>query len=341
MITISACMIVRNEEQILARAIDCLKNIAEEIIVVDTGSTDDTKAIARRLGAKVYDFAWRDDFAAARNFSFSKAAMEYIYSADADEIIDQLNQLKFLNLKQNLLPEIDIVQMKYANQLQMGTIYNFDTEYRPKLFRRVRTFTWVDQVHETVDTGVRVFDSEITVIHNPAELHASRDLSIFRQVARPGNALSARMHRLYAQELFVAGADHDFLDAYAYFEWTLHQEHMDTGAIQQSQCVAARCCNLRGDVQGLFKVALKNMIGKPCAEVCCELGAYYMFVQDYEEAATWYYTAAFGAESELTVHSSGDMPLQKLSDCCLKLGNREEAAKYKKLVSDWNISQPK
>jgi hypothetical protein len=341
LITISACLIVRNEEQCLTRAIDCLKNIAEEIIIVDTGSTDRTKSIAQRYTTKIFDFAWRDDFAAARNFAFSKATMDYIYSADADEIIDQLNQQKFVNLKKSLPAEIDVVQMKYANQLQMSTVYNFDTEYRPKLFKRVRTFNWVDPIHETVDTGVRVFDSEIVVVHNPVALHAERDFSIFRRFARPGSVLSSRLHRLYAQELFIAGTDQDFLSANAYFEWTLHQETLSPDTVQQSQCVVARCCNIKQDMHGLFKVALKNMIGKPSAEVCCELGSYYMSAQEYEEAATWYFTAAFGTESELTVHSSGDVPLQKLSDCYLKLGNKDEAVKYKKLVSEWNLSQPK
>lgn len=341
MITISACMIVKNEEQILAQALESLKNIADEIIIVDTGSIDQTKAVARKYEAKLFDFAWCGDFSAARNFAFSKATMDYIYSADADEIIDQVNQQRFVNLKKRLLPEIEIVQMKYENQLQFGTVYNFDTENRPKLFKRIRTFNWVDPVHEIIDTGVHIFDSEIEIIHRPQRFHAERDFGIFQRFAMPGCALSPRLHRLYAQELFISGKDHDFLSAQDYFNWSLQQENMGPDAIQQSQCVIARCCNLCGDAQGLFKAALKNMIGKPCAEVCCELGAYYMAQDDYEEAATWYYTAAFGAESMLNIHSSGDIPLQKLSDCYLKLGNKEEAVKYKRMVSEWNLSRPK
>ena len=86
MISISLCMIVKNEAEILARCLDSLAGLMDEIIIVDTGSTDDTKEIARQYTDLVYDFSWCDDFAAARNFSFSKATKEYIYAPDADEV---------------------------------------------------------------------------------------------------------------------------------------------------------------------------------------------------------------------------------------------------------------
>ena len=84
MISISLCMIVKNEEEVLARCLDSLKGLMDEIIIVDTGSTDNTKEIARKYTDLVYDFSWCDDFAAARNFSFSKATKDYIYAPDAD-----------------------------------------------------------------------------------------------------------------------------------------------------------------------------------------------------------------------------------------------------------------
>ena len=112
MATISLCMIVKNEEAVLARCLDCLKGLVDEMIIVDTGSTDRTKEIARQYTKKVYDFVWNGNFSDARNFSFSKATMEYIYVADADEIIDKENQKRFWLLKQALLPEVEVVQMK-------------------------------------------------------------------------------------------------------------------------------------------------------------------------------------------------------------------------------------
>ena len=134
MVTISLCMIVKNEEKILARCLDSIGDLVDEIIIVDTGSEDGTKEIAARYTDKVYDFKWSQDFAEARNFSFSKAKCDYIYSADADEVLDESNREKFRILKEKLIPEIEIVQMYYANQLSFGTVYNYDKELRPKLF---------------------------------------------------------------------------------------------------------------------------------------------------------------------------------------------------------------
>ena len=84
MITISLCMIVKNEEKVLARCLDSIYDLMDEIIIVDTGSTDQTREIAKKYTDKIYDFTWTGSFADARNFSFSKAECEYIYTADAD-----------------------------------------------------------------------------------------------------------------------------------------------------------------------------------------------------------------------------------------------------------------
>lgn len=82
---ISACYIVKNEAENLAKSIKSLKNQVNEIVVVDTGSTDNTIAVARKLGANVYSFPWQDDFSKARNFALSKAKGDWLILLDADE----------------------------------------------------------------------------------------------------------------------------------------------------------------------------------------------------------------------------------------------------------------
>ena len=64
------------------------------------------------------------------------------------EVLDEENHEKFRLLKENLIPEVEIVQMYYGNQLANGTVYNFDRELRPKLFKRLRNFVWTEPVHE-------------------------------------------------------------------------------------------------------------------------------------------------------------------------------------------------
>ena len=80
-------MIVKNEEKVLKRCLNCVKDIVDEIIIVDTGSTDKTKEIARKYTDKVLDFKWVNDFSKARNYSFSKATKDYILWLDADDVI--------------------------------------------------------------------------------------------------------------------------------------------------------------------------------------------------------------------------------------------------------------
>ena len=79
-------MIVKNEEETLPRCLVSVKPVVDEMIVVDTGSTDRTKEIARVFGAKVFDYEWADDFSGARNFSLSKAKGNWILILDADEV---------------------------------------------------------------------------------------------------------------------------------------------------------------------------------------------------------------------------------------------------------------
>jgi len=102
---ISLCMIVKNEEENIGKALHSIKPAVDEMIVVDTGSTDRTKKIARAFGAKVYEFQWTNDFSAARNFSLSKASCHWILVLDADEVISSADH----NRLRELIPDSSII----------------------------------------------------------------------------------------------------------------------------------------------------------------------------------------------------------------------------------------
>lgn len=335
MITISLCMIVKNEEKVLARCLESVKELADEIIIVDTGSTDKTKEIAYQYTDKVYDFEWVFDFSAARNFAFSKATCDYIYSADADEVIDEENRAKFKLLKENLLPEIEIVQMYYGNQLSFGTIYNYDRELRPKLFKRLRTFEWVEPIHETVRLSPVVFDSEIEITHLPEQSHTGRDLLAFQRQIKKEGALSPRLSNLYAKELFVSGQDEDFLDAEDYFTIVANDAETSMEQMKEAICVVAKAAALRRNYLKLYRYALKDIASEGVSEICYLLGEYYLECKEFEEAAVWFYNAAFEANSILNIHYSGDMPLRQLSVCYQSMGLPEQAEEYANLARNW------
>lgn len=328
MITISLCMIVKNEEAVLARCLDSVADLVDEIVIVDTGSTDKTKEIAARYTKHIYDFQWIDDFSAARNFAFSKATKDYIYSADADEVIDAENRERFRILKESMLPEIEIVQMMYGNQLQHGTVYNFDKEYRPKLFKRQRSFVWEEAIHEQVRLQPIVYDSDIVITHMPQQSHAKRDLQNFHKQTQAGKRLSKRLQNMYAKELFLCGDKEDFLRASDYFALSAADVDRTSEEVMEACLVVARAARLAENPVVFFKYATKVIAGEGCSEVCCELGYFYEALEDYEEAAIWYYNAAYETQAVLTLASKESESLKGLIRCYEKLGCAEQAQMY-------------
>ena len=96
---LSVCMIVKNESANLAESLADIRSFADEILVVDTGSIDNTREIAAQFTPHVFDFEWIDDFAAARNFAMSKARKSYHLWLDADDRIDPKMQGHINSLK--------------------------------------------------------------------------------------------------------------------------------------------------------------------------------------------------------------------------------------------------
>lgn len=350
MITVSLCMIVKNEEAVLARCLDSLTGLMDEIIIVDTGSTDRTKEIAAQYTNQIYDFPWNNDFSEARNFSFSKASMDYIYAPDADEILDTTNRGRFRQLKLYLLPEIEIVQMKYHTVSEFNTVLNVKKEYRPKLFKRLRTFTWVDPVHETIRTTPVVFDSDVEILHMPQALHSKRDFSVFLHALAKDGILSEKIRNMYARELIKTGDTEDFLNAEAYFRSVLESAASED-AKKEAACVLARLYRITEKQNEFFKLTLKEMVSEPCSEICCELGFYFLSEGDYEESILWFFNAAYETESILDIRAGGDIPLNGLASCYEALltnarNNGDipmltiyecELEKYKTAAAEWQI----
>ena len=330
MITISLCMIVKNEEAVLARCLASYAPVVDEIIVVDTGSTDKTKEIAAKYTNLVYDFTWTGSFSDARNYSFDKATKEYIFCADADEVLDEENQKLFLLMKEHLLPEIDIVQMYYGNQLSYNTIYNYDKEYRPKLYKRVRNFVWEGSIHEAVRLNPVIYESDITITHLPQGNHALRDLAAFERMEADEAYFDKRLHNIYAKELMIAGEEGHFIRAIPTFLRTMEDTERSVDELKEACCILAKAYRIQKDIPNFFKYAMKAVAMDGCSEICMELGDYYDSVGDVNEAILWYYNAAFETECILKLSVKTRESLLGLATCYEKLGDMETASSYRK-----------
>lgn len=151
-IRLSQCMIVKNEEKNIERALTWGKDIVCEQIVVDTGSTDRTVEIAEKMGAKVYHFEWINDFSAAKNFAIEQASGEWIAFLDADEYFEpkavaQLLPLLFvLEKKENA--HINLVRTPIYHLDDRGKI--FSSGVQDRVFRNVPWIRYQNAVHEVL-----------------------------------------------------------------------------------------------------------------------------------------------------------------------------------------------
>jgi glycosyltransferase involved in cell wall biosynthesis len=168
MALLSACLIVKNESLLLSRCLESLRSFADEIIVVDTGSTDDTIEIAQRHGAQVKYFAWIDDFSAARNESLRHAGGDWILYIDADEVIDSVNAGKIRRIiKQKDIMGVTVRQC--IPQQAENIVTAFYIEYC-RLFRRHPAIRFEGAIHEQIlpsieRIGGKVLRTDIVIHH--------------------------------------------------------------------------------------------------------------------------------------------------------------------------------
>jgi len=165
---LSACLIVKNEASVLSRCLESIRTFVDEIIVVDTGSNDHTIKIAISYGARIYHFAWIDDFSAARNESLHYANYEWILYIDADEVVDTANAAK---IRQVITREdIMAVTVRQCIPQQADNIAtSYYSEYC-RIFRRHPNIRFEGAIHEQIlpsieQLGGKVLRSDIVIHH--------------------------------------------------------------------------------------------------------------------------------------------------------------------------------
>lgn len=328
MATISLCMIVKNEEKVLARCLNSVKEAMDEIILVDTGSEDQTKEIARSFTEHVYDFAWCGDFSAARNFSFSKATQDYQMWLDADDIIPPQELEKLILLKNALDPEIDIVMMKYIVQTDASGNPVL-TSTRERLLKRSKGYCWQDPIHEFINLYGNISYSDIAILHqkDPKPGDITRNIKVYENLEAQQVAFTPRQLYYYAREL----KDH------LQYEKSIHyfNRFLDTGCGWLEDNIAAcynmaLCYRALGDDKNVLASLVKSFYyDSPRAEICSELGYYFKKQQLYKQAVDWFEIALGlkkGEHSGFLLHDYwGYIPHMELCVCYYQLSDIEKA----------------
>lgn len=341
--TISLCMIVRDEEDVIRRCLDSVADLVEEIVIVDTGSTDRTKEFAAEYTKKIYDFSWIDDFAAARNFAFDQGTMDYLMWLDADDVFMEQDRQEFIRMKANLTPEIDVVMLRYNTGFDVNGNVTF-SYYRERIIRNHAGMKWKGPVHEVIETYGNIIYAQCAVTH--WKLHPSdpdRNLRIFETMLGKGESLDPRQQFYYGRELYY---HHRYRDALRVFEQFLAEGQ----GWLENKIDACRHCALCWDALGSREKALEALFRSfiydlPRAELCCDVARHFFDWENWERAAYWYQRALECRRDDsrgafVLPDAYGYIPYIQLCVCLSKLGREEEAELYNERAAAFKPDSP-
>jgi glycosyltransferase involved in cell wall biosynthesis len=205
--SISLCMIVKDEEDVLERCLESARDLVDELIIVDTGSLDATKDIARKYTENIFHFSWIGDFSAARNFSYSQATSDWVLFLDADEYLEEKDRQAFLELRGRL----DKLRLEGITSISLFDARGTGSDGKPQLrFPRTRLvlreagFVWRGFVHEYLDKpGSSSIVETIDIRHHKTRSVGDRNLRMFREKKKDAKyAFTARDWFYYGRELF-------------------------------------------------------------------------------------------------------------------------------------------
>lgn len=333
---LSACMIVKNEEETIARCLDCVKNFADEIIIVDTGSKDNTVNLVKEYTTKIFHFDWINDFSAARNFSFSKATCEYIMWIDADDIITDENIEKIKQLKTHL--NKDVYMLKYAASFDKQGKPSFEY-YRERIIKNCKYAKWNGFIHEAISPFGNIEYLDISIYHKKEKpTNPKRNLKIYNYQIKNGRKLNIRETYYYAKELYYNNyifSAIKILNKFLKFKNRYYPNTID------AIITLARCYKNKNQTTKALTVLTKNLASLyPTSEYLCELGDTYYNNKNFKSAIP-YYTAALTITKENNgIFYNNDyyyfIPLLQLSVCYYYTKNYSAAKKYFYLAKSTN-----
>lgn len=344
MSTISFCIIVRDEEEVLERCLDSIRPLADEIIVVDTGSMDRTMEIAARYTDRLFFFPWRDDFSAARNFAFSQAVMDFCMWMDADDVILPEQAERFLQMKEEISPDTDMIMLPYEAADDKNGNASF-VYYRERIVKNRAGFLFQGRVHEAIPLSGIILYRDIPIRHcRPGSRPRSdRNLNIYRAMEAAGEPFCPRDLYYYGRELSAHGFYEQAIQILRKFldcpdGWKENQ-------IDACRQIAA-CCEQKGqDRQALSWLFRSFIYDLPRGETCCDIGKHFMDRTHYDLAAYWFEQALCAPKRILSgafvlEDCYGFYPAICLCICYDKMGDPETAEAYNELAGSYQPQSP-
>ncbi len=287
-VSLSVCMIVRDEEPVLERILQKITQFADELIVVDTGSNDRSKEIAMKFTDNVFDYVWDDDFAAARNFSYEKASCDYIMWLDADDDLEKEDIEKLIYLKQHFPPEIDVLMLYYTGDREEGDIFSENGLIRDRWIRRSLNGKWEYPIHE----GIHILKTwhvlnrpDIRVFHRKLQVNEEhRNIRIFERKLHEGFEMNSFNRAYYVRELTT---EKRYEEARVAFEELLEDGRM--GDIDYALFFYIESMKRLKQKKRLMEVLMQYTARfDPNEMVYCMLGDLYRGEKRYAEAARYY-----------------------------------------------------
>ncbi|WP_242475811.1 glycosyltransferase [Bacillus cereus group sp. N6] len=331
MITISLCMIVKNEEHTLPHCLQSIGDLVDEIIIVDTGSTDQTIQIAKKWTSHVYEIPWAFHFSQARNASFQYASKDYIMWLDADDILQPSAQKKLQQLKQSLDPTIEAVSMKYNIQTKVG----IEQTQRIRLVKREAGFQWEGIVHEDLQRKEPYthFPSDIVITHTKTtQTSPQRNIELYQRAIEQEHIFSLQDHFHYAREnLFQK----DYRIAEQHFHMCLAFEELSQESRMTVYHQLATCYGLTNQIEKEQEITLQALsLDMPYPPFSCRMGEHFLR-QGNIEAAIFWYTTAYQQKPSLRYAWMLNqtafytwVPHQQLAHCYEQLGDHKKAKRH-------------
>ena len=336
--TISTCLIVKNEADIIARCLNSILPFSDEIIIYDTGSDDGTQDVCRAFDkVRVIQGEWRNDFAWARNESFKYATCDYVMWVDADDYITEENIKWLINFKNTELEKYTRVDLEYIYDMSEDGSYS-EHFYRERIFKRSLNPQWYGRIHEFVSAygadaaAYMVPFEDFSIYHYKHSPNPIRNLLIYKDMERKGEIKSGRDWFYYGQECM----------------WHVSNEVAEEKFAKALECKDLWCIDklnlymakskfemARGDYEKAKNNALLaatcTMI--PRADVCCRMGDIYEKIDRKDVAWYWYKMAEDnvpqGLDSTFMEKDKSNVyPLLKLCVLAYENGDINESIRY-------------